>query len=66
MDRPTKLRCQLAKIIEANHPTWAALVPKGRKAVAGFPEEIRQCFDEAFLLGAISEEVVSWWAQSSR
>ena len=66
IDRPSKLRCQLAKIIEANHPTWAALLPKGRKeAVAGFPEEIRQCFDEALLLGEISEEVVSWWAQSS-
>ncbi len=65
-DRPTKLRCQLAKIIEANHPVWAALMPKGRKeAVAGFPEEIRQCFEEAFLLGDIDEEIVSWWAQSS-
>ena len=51
IDRPAKLRCQLAKIIEANHPTWAALLPKGRKeAVAGFPEEIRQCFEEAFCL----------------
>jgi Domain of unknown function (DUF3883) len=66
IDRPSKLRCQLAKIIEANHPTWAALLPKGRKeAVAGFPEEIRQCFDEALLLGEISEDVISWWAQSS-
>jgi len=66
INRPSKLRCQLAKIIEANHPTWAALLPKGRKeAIAGFPEEIKQCFDEAFLLGDISEEVVLWWVQSS-
>jgi uncharacterized protein DUF3883 len=63
---PSNFAWQLAKIIEANHPTWAALLPKDRKeALAGFPEEIRQCFDEAFLLGDISEEVVSWWAQSS-
>ena len=66
VDRPAKLRCQLAKIIEASHPTWAALIPKGRKeAVAGLPEEIRQCFDEALLLGDVTEEVVSWWSRSA-
>ena len=65
-DRPSKLRCQLAKIIETDHPVWAALLPKGRKeAVAGFPEEIKQCFDEALLLGDISEEVIAWWGHAS-
>ena len=64
--RAAKLRCQLAKIIETSHPTWAALLPKGRKeAVAGFPDEIRQCFAEALLLGDVTEDVVSWWSRSS-
>ncbi len=66
IDRPAKLRCQLAKVIETTHPIWAALLPKGRsEAIAGFPEEIRQCFDEAFLLGEVNDEVVSWWARSA-
>lgn len=66
VDRPAKLRCQLAKIIETSHPAWAALLPKGRKeALAGFPDEIRQCFDEALLLGEVTEDVISWWSGSS-
>lgn len=56
--RPGKLRCQLAKIIEATHPAWAALLPKGRtEALVGFPQEIRQCFEEAQLLGDATDDV---------
>lgn len=65
-DRPAKLRCQLAKTIETTQPTWAALLPKGRReAIVGFPEEIRQCFDEASLLGAVTDEIVAWWSHSA-
>jgi uncharacterized protein DUF3883 len=65
-DRPTKLRFQLAKIIEAQQPGWAGLLPKGRKeAIAGFPSEIYQCFEEALLLGDSTDEIVSWWDRLS-
>ena len=64
LNRPAKLRSQLATIIERSHPTWAGLLPKGRReAIAGFPDEIRQCFDEAFLLGDVNDEVVTWWSR---
>lgn len=66
VDRSTKLRFQLAKIIEANQPVWAGLLPKGRKeAVAGFPSEIRQCFEEALLLDEATDEIVGWWDRLS-
>lgn len=65
-DRATRLRFQLASIIETTRPVWAGLLPKGRKeAEAGFPDEIRQCFEEALLLGDVSEEVVNWWDRLS-
>jgi hypothetical protein len=65
-DRAAKLRCQLEKIIETTQPPWAALLPKGRsEAIVGFPEEIRQCFEEALLLGAITDDVIAWWSRSA-
>jgi len=61
-NRPIKLRFQLSNIIESTRPVWAGLLPKGRKeAEAGFPEEIRQCFEEALLLGDPTNDVVDWW-----
>jgi hypothetical protein len=65
-DRPTKLRYQLANIIERTKPTWGGLLPKGRKeAKAGFSDEIKQCFEEALLLGEMTDEIVHWWDRLS-
>lgn len=62
LDRATKLRFQLANIIEGTRPVWGGLLPNGRKeAKAGLPDEIRQCFEEALLLGEATSEVVEWW-----
>lgn len=62
IDRPTKLRYQLANIIESTRPAWGGLLPNGRKeAKAGLPDEIRQCFEEALLLGEASDDVIEWW-----
>ena len=61
-DRATKLRFQLANIIESTRPVWGGLLPNGRKeAKAGFPDEIRQCFEEALLLGEATNDVIEWW-----
>jgi hypothetical protein len=60
--RQNRLRFQLANIIEAFRPPWAALLPKGRKETqAGLPEPIRQCFKEALLFEPPTDELVQWW-----
>jgi hypothetical protein len=65
-DRATKLRSQLASIVEISRPAWSGLLPKGRKeAKAGLPEEILQCFEEALLLDTPSDDVVDWWDRLS-
>jgi hypothetical protein len=66
LDRTTKLRHQLASIIETTRPAWAGLLQKGRKeAQAGLPDEIRQCFEEALLLDEATEDIIIWWDRLS-
>jgi hypothetical protein len=65
-DRPTRLRFQLASIIEVMKPVWAGLLVKGRReAQAGMPDEIRQCFEEALLLDEANNEIIEWWDRLS-
>ena len=61
-DRQTRLRFQLANVIETFRPPWAALLPKGRKETQmGLPAPIKQCFKEALLFAPPSNDVVEWW-----
>ena len=61
-DRQTRLRHQLQNVIEQFKPPWAALLVRGRReAEASFPPAVLQCFEEAGLLGPLSEEIVGWW-----
>ena len=56
-DRASRLRYQLATLIESVRPPWATLLVKGRKeAMVSFPPEIRQCFEEALLFDDVTAE----------
>lgn len=57
-----KLRAQVMTLIEKIDPPWIAAITQGRGAAANYiPPEALQCLQEAGLLDAIEEDVVSWW-----
>lgn len=56
------LLLQLEDMIKIYNPSWASLIPKGREETKHFlPESVKQCFNEAGLLGELSDELVDFW-----
>lgn len=56
------LRIQLAHMIETYKPSWAPLIIFGRaEAMKYFSSEVKQCFNEAYLLDGYAPDVVEWW-----
>lgn len=61
-DSTVQLRSQLVDLISAYQPTWAKRIPNGRAEVKNsFPEDAKQCFKEAGLLGEWDDELIRWW-----
>ncbi|MFA4133865.1 MULTISPECIES: protein NO VEIN domain-containing protein [unclassified Brevibacillus] len=57
-----RLRVQLAHLIETYKPSWAPLITFGRvEAVKFFSQEVKQCFNEAYLLDGYEKDVIEWW-----
>lgn len=55
------LRHQIRYLISAARPPWAEMISQGREKVRYFPPDVQQCFTEAGLLGAPSDEIARWW-----
>jgi hypothetical protein len=64
------LRVQIKHVIEILQPAWAQRMRNGRMEVRDYlPSEVRQCFQEADLLGDWTDDLIQWWddlAQTAR
>ena len=56
------LRLQLRHLILGLRPSWSALLCRGRaEATRYMPADVVQCFQEAGLLDAVTDDIVEWW-----
>jgi hypothetical protein len=62
-----RLRRQLRDVLLFQPPSWAGLLPRGRKALLHFGGmDTIQCFQAAELLTEADPEVAAWWDDVSR
>lgn|SRR5690606_14124050 len=56
------LRLQLKHFIYTTKPAWSKVLHYGRlEALQYFPNEVKQCFEEAELLRDYDDSVIQWW-----
>jgi hypothetical protein len=56
------LRLQLKHYIYTTKPSWSRVLHYGRKeAFQYFPNEVKQCFEEAELLSNYDDSTINWW-----
>lgn len=61
------LRVQIGHLIETYLPPWIPLLSRGRSEAQQYlPANVLQCFNEAGLFGAISDDIVNWWDKYSK
>jgi hypothetical protein len=61
-DYALSLRIQIQDLIRTYQPTWAKRMRHGRAEVQKFfPDDVVQCFREAGLLSAWTNETIRWW-----